>query len=84
MILEIYPLNYIKYNLVNVKYLSDYDHISIELLAYRTFWTSGTINLKDHDDYKWVATDDLEGYDFAPADIPFVKKLRRGEIDIRA
>jgi 8-oxo-dGTP diphosphatase len=61
-----------------------YDHISIELLAYRTHWEDGTINLRDHDDYKWVSVNDLADYDFAPADIPFVEKLRRGEIDIRS
>lgn len=58
-----------------------YDHISIELLVYRTFWEDGNINLKDHDDFAWVSLDQLGEYDFAPADIPFVNKLRRGEIE---
>jgi 8-oxo-dGTP diphosphatase len=59
-----------------------YDHISIELMAYRTFWKSGRFKLKDHDDIAWISLEQLGEYDFAPADIPFVNKLRRGEIDI--
>jgi len=59
-----------------------YNHISIELMAYRTFWEGGSINLKDHDDVAWVSLEQIGEYDFAPADIPFVNKLRRGEIGI--
>ena len=59
-----------------------YDHISIELMAYRTFWDGGKINSTDHKDYKWATIDELEQYDFAPADQPFVEKLRRGEIEL--
>ena len=61
-----------------------YDHISIELMAYRTFWVGGSMSLKDHDDFKWVSVGQLENYDFAPADIPFVEKIRRKEIDIQS
>ena len=70
------------------KYLGEsiyhYDHGSIKLLAYRTYWKGGTISLKAHDDYQWVTLDQLQDYDFAPADIPFVEKLRRGEIEFLA
>lgn len=58
-----------------------YDHISIELMGYRTYWVSGNFNSVDHKDYKWVSVDQLDQFDFAPADIPFVEKLRRGEIE---
>ena len=59
-----------------------YDHISIELMVYRTFWTGGDLVLKDHAAYKWVEVRDLDRYDFAPADIPFVKKLKGGVIEL--
>jgi 8-oxo-dGTP diphosphatase len=58
-----------------------YDHGTIKLLAYRTYWKGGSISLKAHDDYQWVSLDQLQDYDFAPADIPFVEKLRRGKIE---
>ena len=59
-----------------------YDHISIELMAYRASWVSGAITMNDHNAYRWVTVDQLTKYDFAPADIPFVDMLRRGQIDI--
>ena len=59
-----------------------YDHISIELMAYRTFWDGGQINSTNHKDYKWVTIDELNQFDFAPADQPFVDRLMRGEIDL--
>ena len=60
-----------------------YDHISIELLAYRTYWEDGEIDLKDHDDFKWISLEQLSEFDFAPADLVFVEKLQKGEIAIQ-
>ena len=59
-----------------------YEHVSIELLIYRTYWETGDIILQDHADYRWISPENLGQYDFAPADIPFAEKLRRGEIEL--
>lgn len=59
-----------------------YDHMSIELLAYRTYWEEGEIHLEDHDEFKWISLEQLEGFDFAPADRVFVEKLKNKEIAI--
>jgi 8-oxo-dGTP diphosphatase len=59
-----------------------YDHISIELMAYRATWVGGAITLNDHKAYCWVSVDQLADFDFAPADVPFVEMLRRGQIDV--
>ena len=59
-----------------------YDHISIELLAYRSFWEHGDISLNDHAEYRFVPLSQLGEFDFAPADIPFVERLIRGDIDL--
>ena len=59
-----------------------YDHGSIKLLAYLTSWQSGKMASNDHADYRWVSADQLPAYDFAPADIPFVKKIERKEIEL--
>jgi len=53
-----------------------YDHISIELMAYRASWVSGAITMNDHKAYRWVTVDQLTEYEFAPADVPFVEILR--------
>ena len=60
-----------------------YDHISIELMAYRTYWENREIDLKDHDDFKWVSLEQLTEFDFAPADMVFVEKLQNGEIALQ-
>ena len=66
------------------EYLGDslykYDHGTIRLMGFRTYWENGDIMPKAHDDFRWVSLDELQAYDFAPADLPFVDRLRRGEI----
>ena len=59
-----------------------YDCISIELMAFRTHWISGNLTLKDHLAFEWVKVTELNQYDFAPADVPFVEKLKGGEIEL--
>ena len=59
-----------------------YDHISIELLAFKTLMDSGSITLKEHSAYKWVTVSQLPEFEFAPADIPFVEKLIRREVEL--
>lgn len=59
-----------------------YPDISIELLAYKVLWLDGRIQLKEHLSYSWALVDELDQYRFAPADIPIVKKIRMGEIEV--
>ena len=60
-----------------------YDHLSIELMAYRAFWVSGVLTMNDHNACRWVPIDQLAGFDFAPADRPFVAMLAKGRIDLK-
>lgn len=57
-----------------------YPQGAIQLLAYWAYWESGGIELMVHDEYKWVSIKELDYYDFAPADIPLVKKLKEHQI----
>lgn len=57
-----------------------YDHMSIELMAYRAFWDGRPFRLVSHQACRWVTPDRLAGYDFTPADLPFVRRLAQGEI----
>ena len=59
-----------------------YSHGSIRLLAYQAEWQAGELTLKDHADYTWAQCDRLSEFDFAPADLPFVRMLISGEIKI--
>ncbi|WP_307475799.1 8-oxo-dGTP diphosphatase MutT [Paenibacillus harenae] len=53
----------------------DYGTITIRLLAYKAKLVSGEIVLTDHDDYRWVRTEEFGEYTFAPADVPFLRNL---------
>ena len=53
-------------------------------LAYRAYWEEGEIDLKEHDDFKWISLEQLAEFDFAPADLVFVEKLQNGEIAIHS
>ncbi|WP_312001119.1 (deoxy)nucleoside triphosphate pyrophosphohydrolase [Paenibacillus forsythiae] len=47
----------------------------IRLIAWKAEYCGGEIKLTDHDDCRWESPGELERYLFAPADIPFVRKL---------
>ena len=54
----------------------EYPNRTIQLKAYWCTWLSGEIELDSHDAIEWVEIASLGDYDFAPADLPFVDKLR--------
>jgi len=57
-----------------------YDHIHIQLIAYKARYAAGEITLIDHDEYRWVRREQLAEFSFAPADIKFVNMLMHGQI----
>ena len=59
-----------------------YDHMRIELLLYRVTLMSGEPMALVHDAFRWVTPGEMAQYDFSPADLPFVRKLESGEIDL--
>ena len=62
------------------RYLSEkvfnYPEKDINLIALECKKLNGDIKLLEHEDYRWVANLELENFDFAPADIFIVEKLR--------
>ena len=50
---------------------------TIKLIAFWCKWISGDFTLKVHSQIAWVNHDELDLYDFAPADIPLVEKLHK-------
>lgn len=52
-----------------------YEEKQILLRAYKCVHLSGDIVLHDHDKMTWATKEELINYEFAPADIPFVKAL---------
>ena len=60
-----------------------YDHISIELMAYRASINGSFHRWDSHRAYRWVKPNQLAEFSFTPADLPFVQRLVKGQIDIR-
>lgn len=59
----------------NIHYYKEYS-FSVQLLAFTGRIIEGEIILKDHDAMEWVSVDELQQFQFAPADIPFIKTLQ--------
>lgn len=56
----------------------DYGTVRIRLIACKATYVGGEIRLTDHDECKWVERKALPDYPWAPADLPFVKRLAAG------
>ena len=54
----------------------DYGSKLVKLIAYRVTIDGGEIQLTDHDEFRWLDPSELMSVQWAPADIPFVDKLR--------
>lgn len=56
-----------------------YRHGTVRLLAYLACWEKGDLEPRAHDEIAWVTVSELDQYDFAPADVPFVERLMSGQ-----
>lgn len=60
-------------------FLADNEHYysnkHILLKAYICTYISGVVQLKDHDEIRWIYSKQLNSYVFAPADVAFVNML---------
>ena len=53
-----------------------YQSGTIKLMVFWCKWISGDFTLKVHSHIVWANHKELDLYDFAPADIPLVEKLK--------
>ncbi len=60
--------------LIRTEYI--YDHGIFNLIAFATTIISGRIELSVHDQFKWVAINELLAYQLAPADIPIARWIQ--------
>ena len=54
----------------------NYPEKDINLIALECKKIDGNIKLLEHEDYKWVNNSELENFEFAPADIFIVERLK--------
>lgn len=61
-------------------YLSEkvfnYPEKDINLIALECKKVNGEIRLLEHEDYKWVSKNELENFQFAPADLFIIEKIK--------
>ncbi len=53
-----------------------YPTFRIRLVPFIANVVGGELLLEEHADAKWVTVDDLDQYDWAPADVPIVEQLK--------
>lgn len=62
-------------------YLSEkvfnYPEKDINLIALECKKVSGEIRLLEHEDYKWVPKNELDNFQFAPADLFIIEKIKK-------
>ncbi len=54
----------------------DYPTFRIRLVPFIANVVGGKLLLEEHADAKWVTADELDQYDWAPADVPIVEQLK--------
>lgn len=54
----------------------EYPDISVHLSLFETVITSGVPQKLEHSDIRWITPEEAADYEFSPADVPFVEKLR--------
>lgn len=53
----------------------NYSNGTVNLKLYDCEYISGDLKLNNHSEYKWINKEDFFKYDFAQADIPFIKDI---------
>lgn len=53
-----------------------YPSFRIRLVPFTAEVAGGELSLLEHAAAKWVSVDELDGYDWAPADVPIVEQLK--------
>lgn len=55
----------------------EYPDLTVHLTLFNAEIASGTPQKLEHNDIRWISTEEIDGYDFCPADEVILQKLRR-------
>lgn len=61
---------------VFMQLVHEYPDMTVELTLFNAEIESVTIRLLEHNDVRWIRTDEIENYDFCPADKDILKKIK--------
>ena len=53
-----------------------YPDMTVDLTLFNAELVRGTPQLLEHADFKWITTDEIDNYDFCPADVEILAKLK--------
>ncbi len=56
--------------------LHEYPDITVRLTLFHAFISDGTIQKLEHNDIRWIKTDEIDNYQFCPADDEILLKLK--------
>ena len=59
-----------------MKLVHEYPDITVELTLFNAEIESGTMKLLEHNAVKWITPDEIENFDFCPADKDILKKIK--------
>lgn len=61
----------------------EYPNKNIRLHFYDVEYESGDIKLNAHSDYKWITPEEIDNYEFPPADIPVLEEIKKSVVNRR-
>ena len=57
----------------------EYPDLTVHLILFHAVITEGTPQLLEHNDIRWIQTSQIDSYDFCPADVEILARLREVE-----
>lgn len=66
----------VKVNDIYMQLVHEYPDITVELTLFNAEIESGEPKMIEHNDIRWITPDEIQNYDFCPADVEILKKLR--------
>ncbi|HIV96380.1 MAG TPA: (deoxy)nucleoside triphosphate pyrophosphohydrolase [Candidatus Agathobaculum stercoravium] len=54
----------------------EYPDLTVHLTLFHAAIAEGIPQMREHNDIRWITTDEIPQYDFCPADQPILEKLR--------
>ena len=55
----------------------EYPDITVHLTLFNSTIEEGVLQRLEHNDIKWITADEIDNYDFCPADTAVLKKLKK-------
>lgn len=59
----------------------EYPDITVHLTLYNAHISQGEPQMLEHNDIKWITIAQIDDYDFCPADVEILKKLKQGGVN---